>query len=252
MKAQENTQTSGMELIRAMSGSTCPLGATASRRQVCAKNRRDAGAPKRRPLIAFTLIEMLVVISIMAMLAGLVVWGVSRAATTRKLNRVRTELQQLETVIDNYHENKGFYPPDNTNDCRKPPLFYELTGATNLGGKYATIKGDFPTSANISELFYIDGFVNSDPDEVKNFFPEIKSVQHRTITNIAGTPIIKLDALSVPLPGPTDLPSFDDDDRPINTWRYVSTKPTNNPASYDLWAEVVIGGKVHIIGNWKE
>jgi hypothetical protein len=39
----------------------------------------------------------------------------------------------------------------------------------------------------------------------------------------------------------------------LNPWRYVSTNPTNNPGSFDLWAEIPVGrDRVKIIGNWKE
>jgi hypothetical protein len=38
----------------------------------------------------------------------------------------------------------------------------------------------------------------------------------------------------------------------FNPWHYNSTSPTNNPESYDLWAEVVVAGKPVIIGNWKD
>ena len=46
-----------------------------------------------------------------------------------------------------------------------------------------------------------------------------------------------------------------------NAWRYVVAKPrrgqndpypTNNPNTFDLWAEVVIRGRTNLIGNWKE
>ncbi len=38
----------------------------------------------------------------------------------------------------------------------------------------------------------------------------------------------------------------------VNPWRYVSTKPFQNPKSFDLWAEVVIGNQLKVIGNWKQ
>jgi hypothetical protein len=52
----------------------------------------------------------------------------------------------------------------------------------------------------------------------------------------------------------SDLPAAD---HPIptnpglNPWRYVSTNPTNNPNSFDLWAEIIVKGERRIIGNWK-
>jgi hypothetical protein len=37
-----------------------------------------------------------------------------------------------------------------------------------------------------------------------------------------------------------------------NPWRYVSSNALHNPEGFDLWAEVVVGGKTIVIGNWKE
>ena len=36
----------------------------------------------------------------------------------------------------------------------------------------------------------------------------------------------------------------------VNPWRYNATNPTNNPNSYDLWAEIRVGDDTLIIGNW--
>ena len=37
----------------------------------------------------------------------------------------------------------------------------------------------------------------------------------------------------------------------LNPWRYVSPG-TNNPTSYDLWIQLVIGGKTNLICNWSK
>ena len=36
----------------------------------------------------------------------------------------------------------------------------------------------------------------------------------------------------------------------LNPWRYNSSSPTNNPNSYDLWVDVLIGGKTNRFSNW--
>jgi hypothetical protein len=38
----------------------------------------------------------------------------------------------------------------------------------------------------------------------------------------------------------------------INPIRYNSSNPTNNPASYDLWVDVIIGDKTNRVSNWSE
>jgi hypothetical protein len=38
----------------------------------------------------------------------------------------------------------------------------------------------------------------------------------------------------------------------LNPWRYVSKNPTNNPTSFELWVDVLIGGKTYRISNWSK
>jgi hypothetical protein len=38
----------------------------------------------------------------------------------------------------------------------------------------------------------------------------------------------------------------------INPWRYNSVSPVNNPKSYDLWVDILIGGKTNRICNWSD
>ena len=37
-----------------------------------------------------------------------------------------------------------------------------------------------------------------------------------------------------------------------NRWNYVSSNPTNNPNSFDLWVDVVVSGKIIRICNWSK
>jgi len=37
-----------------------------------------------------------------------------------------------------------------------------------------------------------------------------------------------------------------------NTISYVSSSPTNNPNSYDLWVDVVMNGKTNRLSNWSK
>ena len=100
----------------------------------------------------------------------------------------------------------------------------------------AQIPGAFPG---------INGFFNSSEDasEVKNFYPGIRSSQYKRDPGNTNAIV-----LVVPAKGP---------EGDFNPWRYVVAKaggpnPVNNPDSYDLWAEVVYGGRTNVIGNWKK
>lgn len=202
---------------------------------------------------AFTLIELLVVIAIIGIIATLVLGLAGRAATARKINRVKTELAELETAIDFYKDKKGFYPPSNgnTNNVVTNQLFYELTGTIFDSGKgeFQTVNGTEKIADSKLDIFNTKGFANSsmasDRSEVKNFFPTMRSSQYADID--PGGDIVEV--MVVPVEGPDDI---NVNGKKINPWRYNASTPTHNPDSYDLWAEILIAGKTNIIGNWKE
>lgn len=93
-----------------------------------------SGTRGRVVLRAFSLIELLVVISIIAVLAGLVVGVAPVAGKRMREARIRAELAALVTAIESYKARYGVYPPDNHNPATRTtnpvlnPLFYELTG----------------------------------------------------------------------------------------------------------------------------
>ena len=215
------------------------------------KNRNIGLMNKERAGAAFTLIELLVVIAIIAILAGLITNLIGSAAKKKKINRVQAELAQLVTVIEAYKQKKGFYPPSNgtANNVMTNQLFYELTGTifNPANNNYQTINGSETIDvATIQNFFATDGFANSSPErsEVKNYFPGLRSTQYGEVSS---SPDVEL--LIVPVEGPNDIINGD---KKLNPWRYNASNPTHNPDTFDLWAEIVIGGQTNIIGNWKE
>jgi len=84
---------------------------------------------------AFSLIEMLVVISVMAILASMI-FPITRAVSRNRIkNRTRAEMEQVATAIEIYKTKRGHYPPDNHLPDGNPnpyvnQLYYELVGTT--------------------------------------------------------------------------------------------------------------------------
>lgn len=214
---------------------------------------------------AFTLVEMLVVIAIIAVLATLVTGGMARAKSARERSRVKAELNMLVTAIDSYKQKLGFYPPDNPQDPQRPPLFYELTGTVREGNNFVslvTLGGEKEeiSPADVKSAFNVGGFSNSstDRDQVFNFAKTLKPQQMAELEGVSGD----IEVIIVPVDGPDvsdpakeirgriTTPEGNKVTRKINTWRYISTNPTNNPNSFDLWAEIKNGKDVQIIGNW--
>ncbi|MFN7140068.1 MAG: type II secretion system protein [Limisphaerales bacterium] len=191
----------------------------------------------------FTLIEMLTVIAIIGILAALVTGVGVRAANGRKISRVQADLNNLESVIERYQNDLHFYPPSGERP-ELPPLYYELTGMRfQEPNQYIPLSGGAPVNPSI---FGIGGFANSNPETAKNYFSNLKPNQFSRTTE-------GVDVLTVPVEGPaTPAVVEQGSNKQLNTWRYVSNNPTNNPNSFDLWAEIIVGGKTNIIGNWKE
>ena len=217
--------------------------------------------------LAFTLIELLVVISIIALLAGLIVGLARSAGQSNKRSRIQAELNQVITAIDAYKAHFGHYPPDNVAPSSKivnavtNQLFYELTGVIVDDRSRVFRARDRQQGipiVSVQNFFHADGFVNAgtNPKEIKSFLPSLKASQRRTIS-IAPNPDIEV--LAVPVDWPANNPSFSPpfnstvpQIRQVNPWRYVKTNPTNNPDSFDLWAEFVEGGKIKVICNWSK
>ncbi len=207
-------------------------------------NRKAVGS---RRVAAFTLIEMLVVIAIMGILAGLIIALAGPAGRSRIKARVRAEMHQFETLIEEYKTDYSFYPPDNTNDCTHPQLVYELMGATNMGTYYALPNATNISIVNYSNLFYRNGIVNSKPlnadEKPRSYFSHIKQQQFTNLVDFGNALYFTL---------PVDYSSRDVKTK-TNTWRYVSTNPTNNGTGhFDLWADINIGGKTERMSNWNQ
>src|SRR5437899_8045745 len=136
--------------------SSCLCGRFLRARSVC-----GSAAPCSfvGPAAAFTLIEMLVVIGIIALLAGLIIGLFPRFADLKVRARVKGELAQVETAINTYQSKRGFLPPDNPNNPGSNALYYELVGTIFDGAKYTTFTGDSALAKNdVSTAFGAGGF----------------------------------------------------------------------------------------------
>ena len=222
-------------------------------RGALAKPRANSSETRSAKVVrpsGFTLIEMLVVIAIIGVLAGMTVSFVSRGSSHRRIARLESEREQLQLWIDAYKEKKGYYPPDNTNNPAISPLYYELAGATLAGGVYTTRDGrpSAVTQAQLLQAFNTKGILNAaaDPADAICFFTNLRDDQLMSLNNPTNVYV-----LVAPLPG---IWGFDESGKTnvyASPWRYRSTSPIYNPKGYDLWAEVLINGEIVTNGNWK-
>jgi prepilin-type N-terminal cleavage/methylation domain-containing protein len=212
---------------------------------------------KRR---GFTLIEMLIVVSIMSLLAAMI-FPITKAVNRNKLrNRARAELTQIETAIQRYKDKLGFYPPSTTNSILNS-LYYELVGTTAVAGRAGAI-GSFETLdggdrielAEVRSSFGVDGFSNTSRgagDEGAQALNFLKGLTPGQVGNYTNRNNAVVRVLVGPAPWPdTKVGALVPNNGSLNPWRYNSLQPTNNPSSFDLWIDVVIDGKTNRINNW--
>jgi prepilin-type N-terminal cleavage/methylation domain-containing protein len=219
-----------------------------------------------RSRLAFTLIELLTVIAIMAIIAALVVTMGQAAAQKKKTLAVEADKNKLMTMIDSYHAKLNYYPPDNgllaanvsvpslyEGYAATNPLVYELFGATNTNSGVNLIvfnsSSAAPTikSSDYDKAFNRGGVANGDASEPQNFFqPGPLPKEYAAYNTKSSPPICGLIV-------PADLVAGNTN----NFWHYDSSSANrHNMDSYDLWAEFSIGAKNgHQImitnGNWK-
>jgi type II secretory pathway pseudopilin PulG len=196
------------------------------------------------------------VIGIISILAAMV-FPITGAVNRQKMKTVATTLlTQVETALEDYKSKRGHYPPDNALNPRNPAfnqLYYELIGTTVNGTSFTTKDGsDTIAQGAVSTLFGTQGFVNSGPavasDEgtpVQNFLKNLKANQFLRVTN-GGAPCTVLG--STVLDGPILYGNVSG--VVINPIRYVSSSPSNNPKTYDLWIDYKVGGKTNRVCNW--
>jgi len=211
---------------------------------------------KRLARNGFTLIEMLLVLTVIALLAVLIVSAMKSAAIKAKINLAQTQLSQMESAINDYKQTLGYFPPDNPTVPAINPLYFELLGTTNDGNNYVTLDASGQTTAaSINATFGRQGFSNTGrqahgSDEriaPISFLSQLKANQVGAIPGATG---IKILVCSVEWPDAGSTAPISG--TILNPWRYVSTHPANNPGSFDLWVDLSLGDKTYRVNNWNQ
>ena len=189
----------------------------------------------------FTLIELLVVIGIIVLLAGMSFPAMKGVKAAQARTRARAELTQIETAIENYKTKLGFYPPDNAaSDWTANQLYYELLGTTTTNNvDYQTLDGSASTTTPILNCAK-PGAGDDAPKAVK-FLVGLKEGQFLAVSSTRTV-------LGVSMQGAHPLTGANNAE--IVPYGYNSSSPAQNPKSFDLWVDIIAGGKTNRISNW--
>jgi prepilin-type N-terminal cleavage/methylation domain-containing protein len=225
---------------------------------------KDEGRGRGRSRTAFTLIELLVVIGIIAILAALLFPAGAAVKRKATLSRVTAEIKQVEGMINSYQLDKGFYPPDNkqisgplVSVVSYPnSLYYELRGARALTQQsFVTLdERETNTVVELQSAFRVPGINNlqlttvTDGPTAKDYLGDISSARHARVD--FGAPAGIKTVLGTKVDGPLAVTTVDGDT--FNPFHYVATTPTNNVQTFDLWVDIIVGGKTNRISNWSD
>ena len=227
--------------------------------------KKTGHLPRRRT--AFTLIELIVVIAIIGLLAAMIIPVAGVVGRQKQIKTAQTQLAALQLAIDSYKTKLGYYPPDNPNNAVTNQLYFELLGTTNNGAgtakqpdTWGTMDGSAQiglttTPHTINDLFGVSAFANS---STRAHSDDSGAAAGVFLNNLTPNQIGLVDpadlnskilVCSVTWPQektPSPIPAMPAE----NPFRYISSHPTNNTGSYDLWVDLVISGKTNRVCNW--
>ena len=97
----------------------------------------------------FTLVELLIVIVILGILAGIVVFAVGNLTSSAKTNACATEKSTISTALEAYKANTGAYPADGPAAIKAMDYLTGSNGAVVPAG-VGTLLKSVPADYNIS------------------------------------------------------------------------------------------------------
>jgi hypothetical protein len=167
-------------------------------------------------------------------------------------------------AIEAYKARTGHYPPDSSNgrynSAYLNQLYYELLGTSYVANPdgtmtYAVLDGSVAglSSGTVSNAFGVSGFINSSPlgggEEIRPAVAFLRGLKQGQYADAdVGGAKVRILTCSVPWSGSSPRPGLGD--LTVNPFKYVSSNPPNNPSSFDLSVDVIIGGKTNRISNW--
>lgn len=220
-----------------------------------------------RPQRGFTLVEMLVVMAVIVVLAAMIFPAASVIKGKSTIRKARSELLAVALAIENYKQKFGHYPPDHIvivggrmEASRSNSLYFELCGVVQkTATDFETLDGSARVSiADAQTHFGHGGFVNcakgggDDNAQAASVF--LRKLPPKQYADLGAVPPT-LRVLTCTIDWPEKLGSLlNIPNLPgANPWRYdCSSTNRFNSDGFDLWIDIVVGGKTNRISNWSE
>ena len=136
------------------------------------KRFSPAGYPFSRRLAAFTLLELLVVISIIAVLAGILLPVTSSVMDNARKTSAKSTETQIITSIKNYQTDYGVYPSLPSVPAANPSTDMTVGGGTTNSELFNLLRAidTAGTSANTRRIVYFEGKDVKTPSKSKDGF----------------------------------------------------------------------------------
>ena len=187
----------------------------------------------------FTLVELLVVISIITLLAGLTISTMGGAQTSAARNRARAEISALSLAIESYKVDNGDYPRDTNTDT---------LDATKSSSSDALIsKGAYmPAALALYKALSGDGVDGSTPDRILS---TAEKAAGKTYYSFKAGMLYPKAAVGVSAPVTAILDPF----RNVYGYSTLGTATSGssgyNP-TFDLWSTAGTTGTAAWLTNW--
>jgi type II secretory pathway pseudopilin PulG len=172
---------------------------------------------------AFTLIELLSVMVIIMVLAGITVPIVSSARTSAKKGVTSAQIGQLELALKQFESDFGVFPPDSY-----------TASPISLGGVFIPVDPDLDTGSKCLVFFLGSRFTFSSPDFNGIYGPYIEFKK----SQLEGTGVdFADDPAELTIEGVKAREVFQLKD-PFGSryYSYDSSSPSNNIASFDIYS----------------
>jgi prepilin-type N-terminal cleavage/methylation domain-containing protein len=142
---------------------------------------------------AFTLIELLTVIAIIGILAGILIPTVSGVRNTAKKAETKVRFSQWAAAMEQYRQEYGYYPAVTSSNLLAPtPFLAALTGRDYLGEPFTAnaLNGNTKSVAfySVSESEFVKDATGAATNELTDAFGNSEIV---ILTDVDGNGVIK-------------------------------------------------------------